>query len=158
MSKFVTTFNRLFEKIPLSLLALLARVIIGLVFFNSGLTKIDGFGLKPGTFFLFAEEYKVPLLPPAVAAYMAATVELTMPVLLWTGFGARFAAAVLLGMTAVIQTFVYPDAYVTHGLWAVALLVIIKYGAGALSVDHLIRMRHEASGLFGAEGREIRSS
>lgn len=151
MSTIITTISRLFEKIPLSLLALLARVIIGLVFFNSGLTKIDGFSLKPGTFFLFAEEYKLPLLPPAVAAYMAATVELTMPFLLWTGFGARFAAAALLGMTAVIQTFVYPEAYVTHGLWAVALLVIMKYGAGALSVDYLISMRHEASGLLGRE-------
>jgi putative oxidoreductase len=151
MSTIITTFIRLFEKIPLSLLALLARVIIGLVFFNSGLTKIDGFALKPGTFFLFAEEYKVPLLPPALAAYMAATAELTMPFLLWTGFGARFAAAALLGMTAVIQTFVYPEAYVTHGLWAVALLFIVKYGAGALSVDYLIRMRNEASGRFGSD-------
>jgi len=155
MDKVIASFTRLFERIPLSLLALLARVIIGLVFFKSGLTKIDGFGLKPGTFFLFAEEYRVPLLPPALAAYMAATVELTMPFLLWTGLGARFAAAVLLGMTAVIQTFVYPDAYVTHGLWAVALLVIMKYGAGALSADHLIRMRHEASGLFGS-GRPVK--
>lgn len=151
MSTIITTFIRLFEKIPLSLLALLARVIIGLVFFNSGLTKIDGFALKPGTFFLFAEEYKVPLLPPALAAYMAATAELTMPFLLWIGFGARFAAAALLGMTAVIQTFVYPEAYVTHGLWAVVLLFILKYGAGALSVDYLIRMRNEASGRFGGE-------
>lgn len=148
MNAFVTAVSRLLERIPVSLIVLLARVIIGLVFFNSGLTKIDGFSIKPGTFFLFAEEYRVPLIPTVLATYMATTAELTMPFLLWAGFGARFAAAVLLGMTAVIQTFVYPDAYVTHGLWAVALLVIIKYGAGALSVDHLIRMRNEASGLF----------
>jgi len=147
----VAAFIKRFERIPVSLIVLLARVIVGLVFFNSGLTKIDGFSIKPGTFFLFAEEYKVPLIPTALAAYMATTAELTMPLLLWSGFGARFAAAVLLGMTAVIQTFVYPDAYMTHGLWAVALLVIMKNGAGALSIDHLIRMRHEASGLFGSE-------
>lgn len=129
------------ESVPYALIALLARVVIGLVFFKSGLTKIDGFALKDATFYLFAEEYKVPLIPPVLAAYMATAAELTMPWLLWFGFGARFAALGLLGMTAVIQTFVYPDAYMTHGLWAVALLMIIKYGAGVLSVDHIIRMR-----------------
>lgn len=129
------------ESVPYALIALLARVVIGLVFFKSGLTKIDGFALKDATFYLFAEEYKVPLIPPVLAAYMATAAELTMPWLLWFGFGARFAALALLGMTAVIQTFVYPDAYMTHGLWAVALLMIIKYGAGVLSVDHIIRMR-----------------
>lgn len=129
------------ERVPYALIALLARVVIGLVFFKSGLTKIDGFALKDATFYLFAEEYKVPLIPPVLAAYMATSAELTMPWLLWLGFGARFAALALLGMTAVIQTFVYPDAYMTHGLWAVALLMIVKYGAGVLSVDHIIRMR-----------------
>ncbi len=129
------------ESLPYSLIALLARVVIGLVFFQSGMTKIDGFAIKDATFYLFAEEYKVPLIPPVLAAYMATTAELTMPWLLWLGFGARFAALALLGMTAVIQTFVYPEAYITHGLWAIALLMIIKYGAGALSVDHIVRWR-----------------
>lgn len=137
---------RLFERLPYSLVALLARIIIGLVFFNSGLTKIDGFALKDATFYLFVEEYKVPLLPPVLAAYMATAAELTMPLLLWAGLGARFAALALLGMTAVIQTFVYPDAYMTHGLWAIGLLVIIKYGAGALSIDHLIGQRMAEQG------------
>ncbi len=136
---------RLFERIPLSLIALLARIVVGLVFFYSGLTKIDGFGIKPGTFFLFAQEYQVPLLPPALAAYLATIAELTLPPLLWIGLGTRFAATVLLVQTIVIQAFVYPEAYVTHGLWAVALLLIMKYGAGTLSLDYLIRSRHEAA-------------
>lgn len=144
MNLLVVNCIRVFERIPLLLLALLARVIIGLVFFRSGLTKIDGLGIKPETFFLFAEEYQVPLVPPDLLAYVATTVELVMPPLLWIGLGARFAAAVLLAMTAVIQIFVYPDAYITHGLWAVALLLIMKYGAGALSVDYFVRSRSGA--------------
>lgn len=139
MRTLVTKAIGLMEAVPYSLIALLARIIIGLVFFKSGLTKIDGFALKDATFYLFAEEYKVPLVPPVVAAYMATAAELTLPWLIWFGVGARFAALALLGMTAVIQTFVYPDAYMTHGLWAVALLMIVKFGAGALSIDHLIR-------------------
>lgn len=141
MKSLVTKAVGIFESVPYALIALLARVVIGLVFFKSGLTKIDGFALKDATFYLFAEEYKVPFIPPVLAAYMATAAELTMPWLLWFGLGARFAALALLGMTAVIQIFVYPDAYMTHGLWAVALLMIIKYGAGALSVDHVIRSR-----------------
>lgn len=136
----------------IALIALLARIIIGLVFFKSGLTKIDGFVLKDATFFLFAEKYKVPLIPPVMAAYMATAAELSMPWFIWFGFAARFAALALLGMTAVIQTFVYPDAYMTHGLWAVALLMIVKHGAGALSVDHLI---HSYSGVPPRERNEV---
>lgn len=144
----VTGLIHLLDRIPLAVILLLGRLVIGLVFFNSGLTKVEGFAIKPGTFFLFSEEYKVPLLSPVVAAYLATAAELTMPFLLWLGLGARFAALVLLAMTAVIQTFVYPEAYVTHGLWCVALLLIAKYGAGALSLDHLIRKQHGA-GLHG---------
>lgn len=152
MKLLVVNCIRLFERIPLSLLVLLARVIIGLVFFQSGLTKIDGFSIKPGTFFLFAEEYRVPLLPPNLLAYTATIAELAMPPLLWIGLGTRFAAAALLAMTAVIQAFVYPDAYVTHGLWAVTLLLIIKYGAGMLSIDYFVRSRYDASAPSGTRG------
>lgn len=128
----------LFERIPHALIALLARFAVGLVFLNSGLTKIEGFHVSDAAIFLFREEYKVPLLSPWLAAHLAAAMELTMPFLLFAGLAARFAALALLAMTAVIEIFVYPEAYVTHGLWAVALLVILSRGAGALSLDHLI--------------------
>lgn len=83
---------------------------------------------------------------------MATAAELTLPWLIWIGLGARFAALALLGMTLVIQTFVFSDAYVTHGLWAIALLMICKFGAGGLSLDHLIRRQWQAKGLFGPTG------
>jgi putative oxidoreductase len=112
-----------------------------LVFFYSGLTKVDGFGIKPSAYFLFEEEYKVPLLPPALAAVLATLAELILPPMLWVGLGARFAATLLLMQTLVIQTFVYPEAYVTHGLWAVSLLLIMMHGAGAISLDYLVSPR-----------------
>ena len=137
----IAALIRLYEKIPGDIVAILARVIIGLVFWNSGRTKVDGFAIKDTTFFLFQEEYKVPLIPPDIAAYMATLSEHIFPILLWLGLAARFSATALLIMTLVIQTFVYPEAYVTHGLWAVALLFIMMNGPGVLSIDHLLKRR-----------------
>ncbi|MGI9381894.1 MAG: DoxX family protein [Methyloligellaceae bacterium] len=137
----IAALIRLYEKIPGDLIAILARVIIGLVFWNSGRTKVDGFTIKDTTFFLFQEEYKLPLVPPDIAAYMATLAEHIFPVLIWIGLATRFSATALLIMTLVIQTFVYPEAYVTHGLWAVALLFIMMNGPGVLSIDHLLKRR-----------------
>lgn len=150
--------TRLLDRIPLSLVLVLARVCIGLVFFYSGLTKVDGFGIKPSTFFLFEEEYRLPLLPPIPAAILTTVAELILPPMLWVGVGARFAATLLLMQTLVIQTFVYPEAYVTHGLWAVSLLLIMRYGAGTLSLDYLVSPRRgtaAAAGLRRHIGQEV---
>ena len=84
----------------------------------------------------FRGRIKLPLLPPDVAAYIAVTIELTMPVLLVLGLFTRPAAAILLGMTAVIEIFVYPQAWPTHIQWAAMLLVLLCRGAGKLSADH----------------------
>jgi putative oxidoreductase len=129
------------DHIPQSFISLLARIVVGLIFFLSGLTKVDGFHLTDSAIFLFAEEFKLPLISPWLAAHMAAAIELTMPLLLFAGFATRFAALVLLGMTLVIEIFVYPESYVQHGLWAVALLTIMKHGAGVFSLDHVLKSR-----------------
>lgn len=98
------------------------------------------------------DEYQVPLLPPEVAAYMAATIELTTPVLLVLGLLTRAASLVLLGMTTVIEIFIYPQAWPTHIQWAAMLLILIGRGPGKLSIDHLLwrRFRH----LSGAAGQD----
>ena len=116
------------------------RIMIGLVFFQSGLTKIANW---ESTVSLFENEYAVPLLPPELAAYVATAVELTTPILLLLGLATRLGAAAMLGMTLVIQVFVYPENYPDHLLWAGPLLYLILRGPGALSLDHLIR-RHMA--------------
>ena len=140
MRALVAAGATLFGAIPHSLLALLARLVMAVVFFKSWLTKVDltTFSIKPTTFFLFANEYKLPLLPSDLAAYLTVAAELGLPVLLVLGLFTRYTAAAMLAMTFVIQFFVYPNAYATHGLWGVALLFIMKYGAGPLSLDHVL--------------------
>ncbi len=125
-----------------SFLAVAARVGIGAVFFLSGRTKVDGFlTVNESAYTLFREDYKVPLLPPDFAAHMATYAEHLLPLLLVLGLATRLSALGLLGMTAVIQVFVYPDAWPTHLTWAVALLYLAGRGAGSLSVDRALGMR-----------------
>jgi len=123
------------EAVPYSLLALPLRFAVATVFWNSGTTKLASWDT---TLQLFEEEYRLPLLPPELAAYMAASVELTMPVLLVLGLFSRAAAFVLLGMTTVIEIFVYPQAWPTHIQWAAMLLVLLCRGPGRISLDHVI--------------------
>jgi putative oxidoreductase len=125
------------EAIPHDLIALVARISIGTVFWRSAMTKIDGFSIRPSTFFLFENDYKLPLVPPELAAYLAIATEITMPLLLWSGLLTRFAATILLAMTLVIEIFVYPNAFDTHGVWAVTLLYLMKFGPGRFSLDSL---------------------
>ena len=118
------------------LLALAARVAVGAIFFLSGRTKVDGFlTVSDSAYTLFREEYKVPLLPPEFAAHMATYAEHLLPILLVLGFFTSLSALALLGMTAVIQIFVYPDAWPTHLSWAALMLYLIGRGAGPVSVD-----------------------
>lgn len=125
--------------LPEWFLALVLRLGVAAVFFQSGRTKVEGLlTLKPETYFLFSEEYHVPLLPPPVAAHLAAYAEHLFPILLVLGLATRFSAAALLGMVLVIQTFVYPDAWPTHLSWAGPLLYLIGRGPGALSLDRLL--------------------
>jgi len=123
------------ESFPLSALQFLLRLSIAVVFWDAGVVKVTSW--QP-TVALFANEYKVPLLPPEIAATLAATVELTCPVLLVLGLATRLASLPMLGMTFVIETFVYPDLWRIHLMWATILLFILTRGPGALSLDHLI--------------------
>ena len=123
------------NRIPYTWLALPLRLAVATVFWNSGMAKLANWDT---TLSLFADEYQLPLLPPEIAAYAATTVELTTPVLLVLGLMTRFAAFILLGMTAVIEIFVYPLAWPTHIQWAAMLLVLLSRGAGTFSIDHLL--------------------
>lgn len=129
---------RWLDGIPYSLLAVPLRFAVATVFWNSAMTKLANWNTAIE---LFTEEYKVPLFPPELAAYMAASIELTAPVLLVLGLATRPAALVLLGMTAVIEVFVYPQAWPTHLQWAAMLLVLLCRGAGAWSLDFRISRR-----------------
>jgi putative oxidoreductase len=126
------------ERIPYNLLALIARLGVADVFWRSGQTKVEGFHIREATFFLFRDEYKVPLLPPDLAAYLATAAEHVFPVLLVIGLASRLSALGLFGMTMVIQLFVFPDGWPEHILWVGLLLLIIARGPGGLSLDHLL--------------------
>lgn len=144
MTGLINLFLSIFSCIPNWVYTTLARFVIGLTFFNSGLTKVDdNYIILSKTKALFNDIYfqGLPLSKGVIdiLAVFATYAELTLPILLWIGLGARFAALGLLIMTAVIQIFVFPGSYVLHGLWAVALLTIIVNGAGPLSIDYFIK-------------------
>jgi putative oxidoreductase len=126
------------NRIPYWLIALGARVFPAAVFWQSGQTKVAGWHLKPSAIALFASEYRLPVIDPTAAAYLSAFGEHVLPVLLVLGLATRFAAAGLLLMTAIIEIFVYPDAWPTHGVWATCFLLLIARGPGEVSIDHLI--------------------
>lgn len=129
------------RSVPMSALTLASRLAIAAVFWRSGQTKVSGFTIREETFVLFREEYKLPLLPPELAAYLATTAEHLFAILLVLGFATRLSALGLLGMTAVIQLFVYPGAWSEHALWATLLVWIIARGPGVVSLDHLVWRR-----------------
>lgn len=132
--------NGMARFIPQDLVTLAARVFPAMVFWQSARTKVDGFSIKDSTYFLFEHVYALPLIPPAQAAVLATIAEHVLPVLLILGLFARFSALGLLLMTAVIQIFVFPEAWVTHGLWAAALLVTLAHGPGRLSLDYPLKL------------------
>lgn len=140
--RFVAAVIGLLDRIPHSLVGLAARVFPAAVFWQSGQTKVEGWHVSDNAIYLFREEYKLPLIDPAVAAHLAAFAEHFFPILLVVGLASRFAALALLGMTLVIEIFVYPDAWPTHGVWAACFLVIIARGPGRFSLDHLIAPRY----------------
>jgi putative oxidoreductase len=124
------------------MLSLVARLAIAAVFFYSGRTKVSGFlTIKPSTFNLFETEYALPLLSPQLAAHLATYAEHLFPLLLVIGLFTRLSALALLGMTLVIQLFVYPDAWPTHLTWIGLMLLVIGRGAGHWSADRMLGIR-----------------
>lgn len=124
------------ERWPNWILQLFFRIGVSGIFFNSGLGKIQSWG---PTVQLFVDEYKVPLVPPELAAAMAATVELTCPVLLVLGFATRLATLPMLGMCFVIAVFVFPEFWYEQVLWAGPLLYLLAHGPGPISLDRWLR-------------------
>jgi putative oxidoreductase len=146
MDSFRALWNRLASRleawIGMDLVLAVSRLGIASVFFYSGRTKVEGFlHVTDGAVALFRDEYRLPLIAPAVAAHAAAYAEHLFPLLLVLGLGTRLSALALLGMTLVIEVFVYPEAWPTHLSWAAPLLLLAARGAGAWSVDHGLKLR-----------------
>ena len=140
--RFYGRLTALAERVlPLELLLLIQRLGIAAVFFQSGRTKVEGlFTIPQTTVDLFELEYALPLLPPKLAAYLAAGAEHLFPVLLVLGLLTRLSAAALFGMTLVIQLFVYPDAWPTHLSWVGLMLPLVALGGGKLALDRALKI------------------
>ncbi len=159
MANLMQRIISLFGCIPDSLIAALGRFSIAAVFWKSGQTKIEGLvidiisgefhlgwpHLSDSAVMLFTYEYNLPLIPPEIAATMAAFAEHLLPILILFGLATRFSALALLGMTLVIEIFVYPDAYPIHGVWATVLLFLIAKGPGKISVDYWLARRYRGA-------------
>jgi putative oxidoreductase len=135
--------DRLNRSIPADVLLLIGRLGAAAIFFLSGRTKVEGLlTITPTTYELFRTDYALPFVSPEVAAHAATYCEHLFPILLVLGLFTRLGAAALLGMTLVIQVFVYPDAWPTHLSWAGLLLLLISRGGGRWSLDHLFRLEN----------------
>jgi putative oxidoreductase len=140
----------LLARFPLSIIQLAGRIGVGATFFKAGLLKYNSWEF---TVKLFEDEYKVPLLDPTVAARIAMIQELTIPILLFLGLATRVATVPLLGMIAVIQTFVYPNAWTEHLVWASILVFLLTHGPGMLSLDYLVECSQPVAKAAAAERR-----
>lgn len=148
----------LFERILHSLVAFIARFSIAAVFWNSGQTKVENFAinivngefalgwpqLSDSAVALFVHEYMLPIIPPEIAAPMAATAEHLFQLLILVGLATRLSSLALLCMTLVVQFFVYPGAYATHGTWIAVLLYLMARGPGVFAIDHWLARRYAA--------------
>jgi putative oxidoreductase len=139
-------------RFPLSIILLAGRIGVGATFFRAGLLKYNSWEL---TVKLFQDEYRVPLLDPLVAARIAMVQELTIPILLFAGLATRVATLPLLGMIAVIQTFVYPNAYNDHLVWGSILVLLLTRGPGVFSVDYLIERVTRNANRVPGHGRSV---
>ena len=129
------------RSIPDDLIVLIARLGVAAIFFLSGRTKVDGLlHVTDGAYSLFREEYRLPLIPSDIAAHVATFSEHLFSILLVLGLFTRFSALAFLGMTAVIEIFVYPDAWPTHLSWAALLILLVARGGGAWSLDRAFRL------------------
>lgn len=152
IARAIFALGALFARIPEDAIKLLARLSLAVTFWASGQTKIEGLVLDPigwnvelgvphvseGAIELFRSEYALPLIDPTLATRLAATAEHALPLLLLFGLATRVSALGLLAITLVIQLFVYPSAYPTHGLWMALLLYLMARGPGRVSLDHVV--------------------
>lgn len=142
LSRYDAVTARLSGASPESLVLLFVRLVLGGIFWRSGRTKVEEgtwLSLSDTTYELFRTEYAGVPLPPEFAAVMATGAEHLLPALLLAGLFTRFSALALLGMTMVIQIFVYPDAWwAEHSLWVAMALVLIVRGGGMFSLDALL--------------------
>jgi putative oxidoreductase len=147
------TFEQLCAKLPEDIVLVAGRMAMFSVFWRSVQTKITGwevfgqslqfFNISGSTVMLFQYEYQLALLSPTAAAYAGTFAEFFFALMLLFGLGTRLAALGLLGVTAVIQLLVFPEAWPTHILWLAILLYLLQHGGGRFALDNVLRGKAE---------------
>jgi putative oxidoreductase len=134
-----------------SLVLLFVRISLAGIFWRSGRTKVDEgswLTVSDTTKFLFQEDYKNVPLPPELGAYLSTYAEHFFPLLLVVGLFTRLSALGLLGMTMVIQVFVFPEAWWSvHIIWVALTLTLIVRGGGQFSLDALLTRKQSSSAM-----------
>lgn len=149
LSQTIRRFRDLANRIPYSLVALMARASIATIFWRAALTKVDqNFNVTSRTISLFENEYlaNLPFLPPAPMAYLATFVEFSMPALILVGLATRLATLPLIGMALFIQTLVYPTSWPDHLIWVTLLGLLLSRGPGLISLDALLVRQFDRNG------------
>lgn len=131
--------------VPMPLTQFALRVALAVPFWRSGINKWDGFlQLNDVAVLLFSSEFQLhlpggpyPYPFPGTVAFMSASAEILLPLLLVLGLVTRGAALAVLLMTLVIQLTV-PDGWPIHLTWAAMALGIMALGPGRWSLDSLI--------------------
>jgi putative oxidoreductase len=139
----IAALTELLGRFPIAIVQCMFRLAIASIFLKAGLNKIASWEL---TVQLFADEYKVPVLAPEIAACTAATFEIGCALLLIAGLATRLATLPLFGMIMTIQLFVYPSAYAEHLTWASILIFLLTRGAGPWSLDRLLGLEPGETG------------
>ncbi len=143
IGKAALTASRQLARIPADVVQLTLRLGLAGVFWASARTKVTGaLTISESTYFLFEEEYQIPILPVDIAVPLTTYAEHVLPLLLFVGFATRLSALGIFVMTLVIQIFVYPSAFLsTHLGWFAIALAVMSFGPGRWSLDHLIAKR-----------------
>lgn len=129
-----------------AIVLLIARAYLFYVFFRSGLTKLHDWDT---TVLLFTEEYKVPLLPPMLAAALGTFGELVFPSLMLIGIVPRLAAVGLFFVNVVAALSYWANlsasAIEFHFVWGVLIAIVATAGPGWLALQTLWQRRQAPS-------------
>lgn len=144
MTRLFDSLIDLLTRIPHAVPATIGRLAVGLLFWNAARALVPGwniFSVNGRTLDLFRGEYRLPSIPPEVAALVWQVSEHVCAGLLIVGLATRFAGFGLLILVVLLQVFIHPGNYLVHGTWAAVLLMLVKYGPGPASLDYLIYKR-----------------
>lgn len=137
--------TRLFERVPYSFIALVARLSVAWPIWEAGRARVDGgwniLVPRSATMAMYLGGWNLRLISYDWAAIATQLAEFALPILLAVGLASRFAAFGLLVLLVVFELFVHSGPYALHGAWAALLLMVMRFGPGSVSLDDALGRR-----------------